>query len=211
MRRTQVADLGKRQKMVLEYILDAVETRGYPPSVREIGEAVGLSSPSTVHAHLKSLSVKGYLKIDPSKPRAISISYARELGPVNARPEVRHVPLVGRVAAGSPSLAIEEVEEVIAIPTRITKEGNLFVLEIKGDSMIDAGIHNGDLVVVKEQSVASNGDVVIALLGEDATCKVFTQRNGKVTFEARNAAYPHLAATQDSKILGKVVGLMRSL
>lgn len=206
-----VNELGWRQRKILEHILETVEQRGYPPSVREIGEAVGLSSPSTVHTHLKSLQGKGYLEIDPSKPRAITVSYAKGIGPSKVRAEVKHVPLIGRVAAGGPTLAAEEFEEVVAVPIQIASDGN-FLLRIKGDSMIDAGIHDGDLVVVKEQPIARNGDVVIALLGEDATCKVYAERNGKVIFESRNPEYADVVPTKgDTKILGKVVGLMRSL
>lgn len=209
-RTSRVNDLGPRQRKILDHILQTVESRGYPPSVREIADAVGLASPSTVHAHLSALERKGYLHRDPSKPRAIEVHYAPEVGPVAKRSSVRHVPLVGRIAAGSPTEAIEDVEEVLALPASMVGEGTFFMLRVKGDSMIEAGIHDGDLVVVRKQDEADHGDIVAALLEDEATVKTLVRQNGQTILRPENAALAPIEVTGDSRILGKVVGLLRS-
>ncbi|MDH3731717.1 MAG: transcriptional repressor LexA, partial [Acidimicrobiia bacterium] len=152
-----------RQQEILDYISTTVEGRGYPPSVREIGEAVGLSSPSTVHSHLSALVKSGRLRRDPSKPRAIEVVTENEPAAGISRGGVRDVPLVGRIAAGSPMLAEEDIEEVYPLPTSLVGRDAVFMLEIKGDSMVDAGILDGDLVVVRRQQDADSGDIVAAL------------------------------------------------
>src|SRR5947209_12753266 len=167
-----MTDLTARQRQVLECIDEAVRHRGYPPSVREIGEAVGLSSSSTVHAHLASLQEKGFLRRDPTKPRAIEVHFERLSGASVERRPVRHVPLVGDVAAGTRVLAAENVEEVLPLPEDFTGDGELFMLRVRGDSMIDAGIFEGDYVVARVQPDADAGDTVVAgLPGEEATVK----------------------------------------
>ncbi|MBT8193585.1 MAG: transcriptional repressor LexA, partial [Acidimicrobiia bacterium] len=158
-------DISTRQQEILDYIRDTVADRGYPPSVREIGEAVGLSSPSTVHSHLSTLEATGHLRRDPTKPRAIEIL---DEEPSN----VRNVPLVGRIAAGSPILAEEDIEDVIPLPVDLVGDGPIFMLRVKGESMIDAGILDGDYVVIHRQPDALDGEIVAALIdGEEATVK----------------------------------------
>ena len=207
-----VEALGPRQKRILEFILSTVEARGYPPSVREIAEAVGLASPSTVHAHLEALQSKGYIRKDPTKPRAIEISYAPGMGPSVSRQGVRLVPLVGRIAAGAPVQAIEEIEDVLPLPASIVGEGTFFMLRVKGDSMTGAGIQDGDLVVIRKQDDANAGEIVAALLEDEATIKTLIRDGGKTLLRAENPAYaPIEVTTENGRILGKVVALLRSL
>src|SRR4051795_6874135 len=182
------ARLTARQRQVLEFIDSQTREQGYPPSVREIGEAVGLSSPSTVHAHLAALQDKGYLKRDPTKPRALEISLEPMTGAAIERRPVRHVPLLGDVAAGTGVLAAEHVEELLPLPAHLTGEGELFMLRVRGDSMIDAGIFSGDYVVARSQLDADNGDVVVAgIPGEEATVKTFLRKRGKIVLRPANA------------------------
>jgi repressor LexA len=202
-----------RQRQVLEYIDEAVRTKGYPPSVREIGEAIGLSSPSTVHAHLAALQDKGYLRRDPTKPRAIEVALEPTTGAAVERSPVRHVPLVGDVAAGTGVLAAEQVEEVLPLPAHFTGEGELFMVRVRGDSMIDAGIFDGDFVVVRAQSTADNGDLVVAgIPGEEATVKTFLRRRNAIVLRPANEAYDDLVyGDGDVTIYGKVVTLLRRI
>ncbi len=207
-----VEALGPRQKKVLEYILSTVEERGYPPSVREIADAVGLASPSTVHAHLEALQRKGYIRKDATKPRAIEISYAPGVGPAASRAGVRHIPLVGRIAAGSPTQALETIEDVLPLPAAIVGDGEFFMLRVKGESMIDAGIHDGDYVVIRKQSDATPGSIVAALLDDEATIKTLVRQGGRTILKAENPAFSPIEVTEEnSRILGKVVALLRSL
>jgi repressor LexA len=202
-----------RQRQVLEFIDRATRQRGYPPSVREIGDAVGLSSPSTVHAHLAALQDKGYLKRDPSKPRAIEVALEPTTGAAVERRPVRHVPLLGSVAAGTGVLAAEHVEEVLPLPEDLTGDGELFMLQVRGESMIDAGIFDGDYVVVRAQPTADNGDIVVAgIPGEEATVKTFLRRRGKIVLRPANATMDDLAFDGDEvQVYGKVVTLLRRL
>lgn len=201
--------LTERQQQVLDYIKQTVDERGYPPSVREIGEAVGLSSPSTVHSHLNSLVDAGAIKKDPSKPRAIMIvDQAHSPGRDNRR--TRDVPVLGRIAAGTPILAAEHVEEVMPLPTELVGDGPVFLLEVKGDSMIDAGIHEGDLVAVNSQPDALDGEIVAALIeGEEATVKRLRREGGKVILESENPAYSPMEFTDGIELVGKVVSVLR--
>jgi repressor LexA len=204
--------LGPRQRKVLDFILSTVEQRGYPPSVREIADAVGLASPSTVHAHLEALQKKGYIRKDATKPRAIEISYAPGVGPAASSSGVRHVPLVGRIAAGSPTQALESIEDVFPLPAAIVGDGEFFMLRVKGESMLDAGIHDGDYVVVRKQSDATPGSVVAALLDDEATIKTLVRQGAKTILRAENPAFSPIEVTEEnSRILGKVVALLRSL
>ena len=172
---------------MLEFIDSEVRQRGYPPSVREIGEAVGLSSPSTVHAHLAALQDKGYLRRDPSKPRAIEVTLEPSTGADVDRRPVRHVPLLGDVAAGTGVLAVEQVEELMPVPEDLTGDGELFMLRVRGESMIDAGIYDGDFVVVRVQPSADPGDVVVAgIPGEEATVKTFLRKRNKIVLRPAN-------------------------
>jgi len=207
-----VETLGPRQKRVLDFILSTVEERGYPPSVREIADAVGLASPSTVHAHLEALQKKGYIRKDATKPRAIEISYAPGVGPAASRAGVRHVPLVGRIAAGSPTQALESIEDVLPLPAAIVGDGELFMLRVNGESMIDAGINDGDYVVIRKQSDATPGSIVAALLDDEATVKTLVRQGGKTILKAENPAFSPIEVTEEnSRILGKVVALLRSI
>ncbi len=205
-------NLSARQQQVLDYIRKMVEERGYPPSVREIGEALGLSSPSTVHSHLASLVKAGMIRKDPTKPRAIEI--IDHTAPAARRDDerVRDVPLVGRIAAGSPILAAEDVEDVMALPTDLVGPGPVFMLTVKGDSMIDAGILDGDHVVVRRTPEARNGEIIAALIeGEEATVKRFQRDGNKVVLVSENPAYAPMEFTDGVEIIGKVVSVLRKV
>jgi repressor LexA len=208
------ATLTDRQRQVLDYIRRTVSERGYPPTVREIGDAVGLSSPSTIHSHLAALVKAGAIRKDPTKPRAIEILEPAPVAPA-ARPErrdIRDVPLLGRIAAGRPILATEDLEEVMPLPTELVGTGPLFMLTVKGDSMIDAGILDGDHVVVRSQPDASQGEIVAALVdGEEATVKRFERRGGTVVLHSENPNYEPMVFTDGVQILGKVVSVLRKV
>src|SRR5437870_8780630 len=190
--------LAPRQRGILEVIERNMRDHGYPPSVREIGEAVGLTSPSTVHNHLTTLQRQGYLRRDPTKPRALEVRYDPSSGaPVESRP-VRHVPVVGDVAAGTNVLAQENVEELLPLPEDFTGTGSLFMLRVRGDSMVDSGIFSGDYVVVRQQSQADPGDVVVAgIPGEEATVKTYRRRGSKVVLEPANPRLEPMAFRPD--------------
>jgi repressor LexA len=208
-----MTDLTDRQRQVLEFIDAEVRRRGYPPSVREIGEAVGLSSSSTVHAHLAALQEKGYLRRDPTKPRAIEVCFEPASGAVVERRPVRHVPLVGDVAAGTGVLAAEHIEETLPLPEDFTGDGNLFMLRVRGESMVDAGILDGDYVVVRQQPAAEPGDTVVAgIPGEEATVKTYLRRRGKVVLRPENSRMDEMVFDPDEvTVYGKVVSLLRRL
>jgi len=199
--------VSKRQEDILAFIKEEVRAKGYPPSVREIGEAVGLASSSTVHGHLARLEQKGYIRRDPTKPRAIEI-----LEPEDSiqKQSVIHVPLVGKVTAGSPITAIENIDEYFPLPDIYsTSEDQLFMLEIMGESMIEAGIFDGDLVIVKQKATADNGDIVVAMTEEDeATVKRFFKEKNHFRLQPENATMEPIIVDQVS-ILGQVVGLYR--
>lgn len=205
--------LTPRQREILEYIESSISERGFPPSVREIGEAVGLNSPSTVHNHLETLSRLGYLVRDPAKPRAMLVRYDSGSGAALERRPVRHVPLVGSVAAGVNVLAEENVEEVLPLPLDFTGDGELFMLKVRGDSMIDAGILDGDYVVARQQHEARNGDtVVVGIPGDEATVKTWQRKGNKVTLIPHNSRLsPMTFDAGEVEIYGKVVTLMRRL
>jgi repressor LexA len=207
------APLTDRQRSILDFIEKSTLQRGFPPSVREIGEAVGLTSPSTVHNHLASLQRKGFLRRDPTKPRAIEMRYdPSSATPIERRP-VRNVPLVGDVAAGTDVLAQENIEEIMPIPTDFTGEGELFMLRVRGDSMIDAGILDGDFVVVRQQPTASNGDIIVAgIPGGEATVKTYQRRGGAIVLVPSNPRLsPMTFSPQEVSIFGKVVTVLRRL
>ncbi len=200
--------LTPRQREIWDYLLAYVERHGYPPTVREIGQAVGLASPSTVHAHLANLERAGLLKRDPTKPRALEL-IARE------REEEHKLPLLGQVAAGSPLLAEENIEDYLAVPEPLSRGGEEFLLRVKGDSMTGAGILDGDILVVRRQESASNGEIVVALAGEDestgeATVKRFFRESGRVRLQPENDAFAPIYADY-VQILGKVSGVFRTL
>jgi len=202
--------ISARQREILDLILETVADRGYPPSVREIGDSVGLSSPSTVHSHLSTLVKAGYIRRDPSKPRAIEVLDPGEDTRSLHRAPVRDVPKVGRIAAGSPMLAEEDIDEIYPLPVELVGDDPVFMLEIRGDSMVDAGILDGDYVVVRRQSHASDGMIVAALIdGEEATVKRFRRLDGRVVLKAENPAYPPMVFSDGVEILGVVVALLR--
>jgi repressor LexA len=205
--------LTQRQHEILAFIEKTVGDRGYPPSVREIGEAVGLASPSTVHSHLHTLQRLGYLRRDPTKPRAIEVTADTASGTTAERRPTRHVPLVGDVAAGTGVLAQEQVEELVPLPADFTGDGELFMLRVRGDSMIDAGILDGDFIVARVQDTARNGDVVVAgIPGEEGTIKTFFHRGDKVVLEPSNPSLdPMVFDPAEVSVYGKVVTVLRKL
>jgi repressor LexA len=207
--------LTPRQRKVLEVIRDAVEHRGYPPSVREIGELVGLTSTSSVHHQLAALQRKGYLRRDANRPRAVEVFAPSrgegQLAENDERPVPAYVPLVGQIAAGGPILAEERVEAVFPLPKEIVGEGTLFMLKVVGESMVDAAITDGDWVVVRQQPTADNGDIVAAMIDGEATVKVYHRtRDGHTELIPRNPQYDPILA-DDAVILGKVVSVLRRL
>lgn len=214
--------LTPRQRAVLEMIRESVETRGYPPSVREIGEAVGLASPSSVAHQLRALERKGFLRRDASLPRALVVADTEghagapsghvhdDTDSGDHRPAAAYVPVVGRIAAGGPILAEQAVEQVFPLPRDLVGEGELFLLKVVGDSMVDAAICDGDWVVVRSQPSADNGDIVAALLDDEATVKTFKRRDGHVWLMPHNPAYAPILG-DDARILGRVVAVLRKI
>jgi repressor LexA len=203
-------DLTGRQQEIWSFLVEYVDRHGYPPTVREIGEAVGLASPSTVHAHLANLERAGLLKRDPTKPRALELTGRDKPEPTVA--QLPKLPLLGQIAAGGPLLADQNVEDEIAVPETLRGD---FVLRVKGESMIEAGILDGDLVVVRRAQDAKNGDIVVALAGDDesadeATVKTFYREKGRIRLQPENAALEPIYADH-VQILGKVVGVFREL
>ena len=210
--------LSKRQREIFDFVVAYADKHGYPPTVREIGEAVGLASPSTVHAHLANLERAGFLKRDPTKPRALEV-VGRErpaaVGASSAAHEAARLPLVGEIAAGGPLLAEENIEDYLAVPEPLSAGDQDFLLRVKGDSMIEAGILEGDYVVVHRQQTARDGDIVVALAGDDeaadeATVKRFFRENGRVRLQPENSALDPLYPNH-VHILGKVTGVFRTL
>jgi repressor LexA len=212
--------LTHRQRRVLEVIRDSVDRRGYPPTMREIGQAVGLTSPSSVAHQLTTLERKGFLRRDPNRPRAVEVilpgELRREVGDAvfdetdsrAARPAPSYVPVVGRIAAGGPILAEQVVEDVFPLPRQLVGEGQLFLLKVAGDSMVDAAICDGDWVVVRQQPVADNGDIVAAMIDGEATVKTFKRRDGHVWLLPHNPAYEPIDGDQ-ATVLGRVVAVLR--
>jgi len=205
--------LTPRQREILNVISQSMQDRGYPPSVREIGEAVGLNSPSTVHNHLNTLQKMGFLRRDPTKPRAIEVRFDTNSEVAMERRPSRHVPLIGDVAAGTGVLAQENVEDLIPLPTDFTGEGELFMLRVRGDSMIEAGILDGDFVVARQQTVAENGDIVVAgIPGDEATIKTFKKSGNNITLVPSNSSMKPMVFTSDEvQIYGILVTVMRKV
>ncbi|RKQ37564.1 transcriptional repressor LexA [Oceanobacillus halophilus] len=203
--------LSNRQQMILEFIKNEVNEKGYPPSVREIAVAVGLASSSTVHGHLERLESKGYIRRDPTKPRAIEVLDQSDEGNI-PREEARYAPVIGKVTAGLPITAVENIEEFIPLPTSsASPDDNLFVLIIDGESMIEAGILDKDMVIVKQQNTADNGDIVVAMTEEnEATVKRFFKEKDHIRLQPENATMEPLIY-QNVTILGKVIGLYRNI
>jgi repressor LexA len=226
-RRTQINDatLTPRQRTILEVIRSSVTTRGYPPSIREIGDAVGLTSTSSVAHQLRTLERKGYLRRDPNRPRAVDVRGAddtvdgtahqpmpptTDVAGSDALPEPTFVPVLGRIAAGGPILAEEAVEDVFPLPRELVGEGALFLLKVVGDSMVDAAICDGDWVVVRQQNVADNGDIVAAMIDGEATVKTFKRTGGQIWLMPHNPAFDPIPGN-DAAVLGKVVTVIRKI
>ncbi|ANE47872.1 XRE family transcriptional regulator [Paenibacillus swuensis] len=205
-----MSKISSRQLAILDFIKNEVRDKGYPPSVREIGEAVGLASSSTVHGHLDRLEKKGLIRRDPTKPRAIEILGNDESA--NIYPfSVSRVPLVGKVTAGVPITATENIEDYFPLPNHIVGDQTVFMLSVEGDSMIDAGIHNGDYVIVRQQQTANNGDIVVAMTDEDeATVKRFYKERDHIRLQPENSALSPILLNHVT-ILGRVIGLFRDI
>jgi repressor LexA len=206
--------LSKRQREIFDFVVAYADKHGYPPTVREIGESVGLASPSTVHAHLANLERAGYLKRDPTKPRALEV-VGRERSEASPAHQAARLPLVGEIAAGGPLLAEQNIEDYLAVPEPLSSGEEDFLLRVKGDSMIEAGILEGDYVVVHRQHAARDGDIVVALAGDDesadeATVKRFFRENGRIRLQPENSALSPLYPDH-VQILGKVTGVFRTL
>lgn len=199
-------DLTPRQMQIFEYIRREVREKNYPPSVREIGEAVGLSSSSTVHAHLAKLEEKGYIRRDPTKPRAIEITGFDP--PPAFIPDVANVPVVGHVTAGEPILAEQNIEEYFPLPREMVHDDTVFLLRVRGDSMINAGIMDGDYVIVRQQPTAQNGEIVVAMIDDEATVKRFYKEKNRIRLQPENDFYEPIV-TAHATVLGKVIGVFR--
>lgn len=205
---TMYPDLSLRQTKILEFIKLEIRKKGYPPAVREIGEAVGLLSSSTVHGHLQTLEDKGYIRRDPTKPRAIEIlDSSSDL--LDAK-KVVHIPVVGRVTAGQPILAVENLEGTFPLPVDLVRQDNVFMLKVQGESMIGAGILDGDFIIVRQQNEARNGEIVVALIGDEATVKRFFKERTLIRLQPENSTMEPIYS-QDVSILGKVIGVFRTL
>jgi len=212
--------LTERQRTILDVIRASVSTRGYPPSIREIGDAVGLTSTSSVAHQLRTLERKGYLRRDPNRPRAVDVRGAddhpqtsvatTDVAGSDALPEPTFVPVLGRIAAGGPILAEEAVEDVFPLPRELVGEGSLFLLKVVGDSMVDAAICDGDWVVIRQQNVADNGDIVAAMIDGEATVKTFKRTRGQVWLMPHNPAFDPIPGN-DAAVLGKVVTVIRKI
>jgi repressor LexA len=201
-------DLSLRQTKILDFIKLEIRKKGYPPAVREIGEAVGLLSSSTVHGHLQTLEEKGYIRRDPTKPRAIEIlDSSSDILEAN---KVVHIPIVGRVTAGQPILAEENIESTFPLPADLVRQDNVFMLKVQGESMIGAGILDGDFIIVRQQNEARNGEIVVALIGDEATVKRFFKERTLIRLQPENPTMEPIYS-QDVSILGKVIGVFRSL
>lgn len=207
-------DLTARQRRILEFIRDWVDRHGYPPSVREIGEAVGLVSPSSVAYQLKELERKGYLRRDPNRPRAVDVRPPTDLVDDETsrmlRPAPAYVPMLGRIAAGGPILAEQAVEDIFPLPRELVGEGEVFMLQVKGDSMLDAAICDGDWVVVRQQPTADSGEIVAAMIDGEATVKTYRRRDGHVWLMPQNAAFDPIPG-DEATIMGRVVAVLRRI
>jgi repressor LexA len=202
--------LTMRQRKVLQVIRESIATRGYPPSVREIGEQVGLKSPSSVAYQLSALQRKGLLRKDAHRPRAVDVRPAEVPDDAPRRPEPAYVPMVGRIAAGGPILAEQSIEDVFPLPKEIVGEESSFLLRVVGDSMVEAAITDGDWVVVRQQPTAENGDIVAAMIDGEATVKTFRRRDGHVLLMPHNPAFSPIPG-DDATVLGRVVAVVRKI
>lgn len=211
-------DLNEKEQLILNFLNKEVEEKGYPPSVREICKAVGLKSTSTVHAYLEKLEKGGFIHKDPTKPRALKVVGKKKKGNPTfsretyiSRKEMVDVPIIGRVTAGQPILAVENIEDTFPLPVDFVQNSNAFMLKVQGDSMIEAGIFDKDFVLVKQQATANNGDIVVALLEDEATVKTFFKERDRVRLQPRNQYYEPILVKDNVSILGKVIGVFRKL
>ncbi|HBQ64123.1 MAG TPA: repressor LexA [Clostridiales bacterium] len=208
-----------KKEAIKEYLFKQVGEKGYPPSIREIRDALGFKSTSTVHSYIEKLEREGYLKKDPSKPRALQIydtqtKYSRQAedkseSDLTEDPEITMVPVLGRITAGMPVLAVENIEDQIPVPARFTHHSEVFMLRVSGESMIDAGILDGDLILVRSQPSAENGEIVVAIIDEEATVKTFYREQGHFRLQPENRFYDPIIVNDDLRLLGKVIGVMR--
>lgn len=203
------SNLSMRQLNILDFIKSEIRTKGYPPSVREIGEAVGLSSSSTVHGHLSQLEKKGFIRRDPTKPRAIEI-VDNDLNGIKPTKRIINIPILGQVAAGTPILAEENIEDVIPLPWELVRSELVFMLRVKGDSMINAGIFDGDLVLVRQQQTARNGEIIVALIENEATIKRFFLEKDCIRLQPENDALEPIYSKY-AQVIGKVIGVYRQI
>ena len=212
-----VEELTERQRQTLEYIAETVSQRGYPPSVREMCVALGLASSSSAHSHLQALQRKGYLRIDPTKPRAIEVIFDADTGLAAERRPARSVPLLGRIAAGTPILAEEQVEDIYPMPADLVGDVHTFLLELDGDLMVESGIQDGDYVIVRQQPTARSGEIVAAMVPSEfgdtaeATVKTIRHRGSAIVLEPANPRLAPYEAPPGTEILGKVVAVFRKL
>ena len=207
--------LKDREKKILDFMKKEIKQKGYPPTVREICAALGIKSTSTVHKDIATLEKEGYIRKDPSKPRALMLVDSEEAGTANRfsnaeRTDVVEIPVVGRVAAGTPILAEENIEDSFPVPSRYVTNGTSFMLTVKGESMIEAGILDGDYILVKRQNVARNGEIVVALIDDEATVKTFYMENGHIRLQPENSTMDPIIVP-DCQVLGRVVGVFRKL
>lgn len=205
-------DLSARQQQILDFIIKEINQKGYPPSVREIADAVGLSSPSTVHSHLTTLEDKNYIRKDPTKPRAIEVLYEPSINKEKTEKEMVNIPLIGKVTAGKPILAVENIKDTFPISLEYISDttDQLFMLTVEGKSMIEAGILDGDYVIVKQQNTAQNRDIIVALLDKEVTVKRFFKEEDYIRLQPENETMEPII-TSDVQILGKVIGVYRQL
>ncbi|MDQ2087011.1 transcriptional repressor LexA [Herbivorax sp. ANBcel31] len=209
--------LTKKQNDILDFLNKEIETKGYPPSVREICRAVGFKSTSTVHSYLEKLKREGYIVKDPSKPRALKViknskeEKLKESDEIYSRKELVDVPIVGKVTAGQPILAVENIEDTFPLPVDFVQNSSSFMLKVRGDSMIEAGIFDNDYILIKQQSIATNGDIVVALIEDEATVKTFYREKEHVRLQPENKYLDPIIVKDNLSILGKVIGVFRKM
>jgi len=213
-----MSELNDKQRQIIEFVNNEVREKGYPPSVREICQAVGFKSTSTVHGYLEKLRKKGLIEKDPSKPRAIKVLKSDTVKKINeeandyySSKELIDVPIVGKVTAGLPILAEENIEDTFPLPADFVQSSSVFMLKVQGDSMVEAGILDKDFVLVRQQSTADNGDIVVALIGDEATIKTFYKEKDHIRLQPQNKFYEPIIVKENCMILGKVIGVFRRL
>ncbi len=203
-----------KQQLIIDFVKSEVEEKGYPPSVREICKAVGFKSTSTVHAYLEKLEKSGVIQKDPTKPRALKVmknNTSKNIEGYVSKKELVEVPIVGKVTAGQPILAVENIEDTFPLPVEFVQNSTVFMLKVRGDSMVEAGILDGDFVLVRQQSTANNGDIAVAMIGDEATVKTFYKENGYIRLQPENQYLEPIIVKDDVSILGKVIGVFRLL